>query len=130
MANYRAVLGIPPKPGKVRKVRPSPSHLRAVKQEKETAKRLRGRLTPASGAKDEKGDVRVKRIARVECKTTKHKSFSVTLETVRAIEEAALSGGEVPILLVEFNDNMGKSLGEVAIIPSYLLDEFIDRELP
>lgn len=105
------------------------SHKRAVKQEKETAERFRGFRTPASGAREVKGDVRVHRVARIECKTTKHASFSVTLDMARKIEEAGLvGGGEVPILLVEFNDSKGKKLGELAVIPSYLLDEFIERK--
>lgn len=103
------------------------SHKRAVKQEKETGERFKGFRTPASGAREVKGDVRVKGKMRIECKTTKHKSFSVTLDMVRKIEEAGLiGGGEVPVLLVEFNDN-GKKLGEVAVIPSYLLDDFLER---
>lgn len=123
MPNYREELGIPTRDKKPRKARLNPSQVRAKKQERETAARLRGRLTPASGAKDEKGDVRVRGIVRVECKTTKHKSFSVTLDMAQKIEEAALSGAEIPVLLIEFNDNAGKSLGELAVIPSYLLEE-------
>jgi hypothetical protein len=127
MANlYADALGKPVREGKVRKARPSPSHLRAVKQEKETAKRLRGMLTPASGAKDMKGDVRVPRVARIECKTTKNKSFSVTLDLVRKIEDAGAEG-EATVLLIEFNDGAGKKLGELAVIPAYLLDEFCER---
>lgn len=107
----------------------SNSHRRAVKQEKEAATRFKGFRTPASGSRDIKGDVRVKGVARIEAKTTKNKSFSVTLEMAQKIEEAALSGGgEIPILLVEFNNGFGKKLGEVAVIPSYLLDEFIERQ--
>lgn len=123
---YSAALGRPPREGKPRKSRLSPSHLRAKQQEKETAKLLRGALTPASGALEVKGDVRVKRIARIECKTTKNKSFPLTMELIRKIEDAAIPSDEVPVLLVEFNQN-GKKMGEVAIIPSYLLLEFCER---
>lgn len=126
MPNYRSLVGITNRDGKPPKARLNPSQIRAKKQEKELAKRLRGALTPASGAKDEKGDVRVRRVARVECKTTKHKSFSVTLDMIQKIEEAALSTGEMPILLVEFINTQGKPLGEVAIVPSYLLDELCE----
>jgi translation elongation factor EF-Tu-like GTPase len=105
----------------------SNSHKRAKKQEKDAATRFRGYGTPASGSRDVKGDVRVKGKARIECKTTKNKSFSVTLEMARKIEEAALSGGEIPVLLVEYTDGFGKVLGEVAVIPSYCLDDFFER---
>lgn len=114
-------------PGRQEKARPGASHLRAVKQEAETAQRLGGRLTAASGAKDEKGDVRLKGIARIECKTTKNQSFSVTRETLRKISDAGCLAGEVPVLLVEFNDGKGKRLEEFAIIPSYCLDDFVRR---
>jgi hypothetical protein len=107
----------------------SNSHKRSVKQEKEVAEKYKGFRTPASGSRDVKGDVRVKGIARVECKTTKNKSFSVTLDMVRKIEEAGLTGGgEVPVLLVEFNDGFGKKLGEFAVIPSYLIEEFLESK--
>lgn len=124
MPNYDEALGRAPKVA-----RPSPSHRRAKKQEREAAKRLKGRVTPGSGSGIVKGDVRVMRVARIECKTTKNKSFPVTLELIRKIEEAALSGGEAPVLLVGFNDEFGRKLGEVAVIPSYLLDEFCERNL-
>lgn len=126
MANYNEALGIPRRDGKPRKAKPSPSHMRAIKQEKEAANRLGGRITPRSGAGDVKGDVRVKGVVRIECKTTKHKSFTVTLDMVRKIEAAAMSGGEVPILLIAFNDETGKPLGEVAVVPAYLLDELCE----
>lgn len=101
----------------------SPSHDRARKQERELAKRVGGRVTPGSGAFSLKGDVRVKSLMRIEAKTTKNKSFSVTLEMIEKIEEAALSHGEVPVIVVEFNDGNGKKLKEVAVIPAYVLDQ-------
>jgi hypothetical protein len=100
----------------------TPSHYRSKRQEKEIARRTRGRLTPGSGSKAVKGDVRVKRICRIECKTTKHSSFSVTMDMLNKIEEAALAADELPILVVEFNDGRGKKLKEVAIVPTYILD--------
>lgn len=127
MPSYFEALGKPPRDGKPRKAKPSPSHIRAAKQEREAAKRLGGSVTPRSGAGDTKGDVRVKNLIRIECKTTKHKSFTVTLDMVRKIEEAAMSGGELPVLLIEFNEN-GKRLAEVAIVPSYVLDDLCLRE--
>jgi len=114
-------------PGYEPKTNITKSHKRAVKQEKETAARFRGYCTPASGAKDIKGDVRVKGVARIECKTTKHKSFTVTLDMARKIEEAAMSAGEYPVLLVEFNDGNGVRLAELAVVPSYLLDDLLAK---
>jgi hypothetical protein len=102
------------------------SHARAPKQEKELADRLGGKTTRGSGSGNEKGDVRVPRLIRIEAKTTKHKSFSVTLDTIRKIEDVGLSHGEIPAMVVEFNDK-GKKLGEVAIVPIWAL-EMITRE--
>lgn len=104
------------------------SYRRSKKQEKEIAARLGGRRTAASGSKDEKGDIRVRGIVRIEAKTTKHKSFSVTLDMVRQIEDAALTAGELPCIIVEFNDNAGKKLKEVAVVPSYILQDLINAE--
>lgn len=93
-----------------------PSNRRAKKQEKELVKRI-----AFSGAGTEKGDVRVKNVFRIECKTTSKKSFSVTLEMIEKIEQAALSSGEMPILVLEFNDGKGNRLKEIAVCPTYVL---------
>lgn len=105
----------------------STSHKRAKKQERELAVRLSGRRTPASGAKSEKGDVRVKGVLRLEAKTTKNKSFSVTLDMIRKIEEAALASTELPVLVIEFINEQGKPIAEVAVVPTYVLDSLGGR---
>lgn len=105
----------------------SNSHRRAPKQEKALAKRFGGAVTPASGARDVKGDVRVKKLLRIEAKTTKNKSFSVTLDMVQKIEQAAAMSGEMPAMVIEFNDGFGKRIAEVALVPTYALDEFCER---
>ena len=103
------------------KTKGNPSYRRSRKQESELAGRLGGRLTAASGSKVEKGDVRVRGIMRIEAKTTKHKSFSVTIDMVEKIEEAALPCNEIPIIAIEFN-HLGKKVKEVAVVPMYVLD--------
>lgn len=121
MANpYADSLGRPPR-GKVkeRKARPSPSHVRSKKQEREIA----ARLVPRSGAGEVKGDVRIKNVVRVECKTTKNKSFSVTLDMVKVLEDAAVSTGEMPAIIIEFNDGRGRRISELAVVPTYVLNE-------
>lgn len=103
------------------------SHARSKRQEREVAQRTGGRLTPASGAGAVKGDVRVKKVIRIECKTTKNKSFSVTREMIEKLESAAVLSGEMPVLIVEFNDGAGRKVGELAICPTYVLDTFIEE---
>lgn len=104
----------------------SPSHKRAPRQEAELARRVGGRVTPGSGSKSLKGDVRLKRVVRIEAKTTKNKSFSVTQEMVRKIEEAALPFDELPVIIVEFNDGRGRKLSEIAVCPTYVLQEIAE----
>lgn len=106
----------------------TPSHRRAKKQEKELAKRVGGALTPASGARHQKGDVRKKGVLRIEAKTTKHSSFSVTLEMLEKIETASSLGGELPVIIIEFNDGNGRKLKEVAVCPTYVIDELAGGE--
>ena len=102
-----------------------PSMARSKRQEKELAYRVGGRTVIASGSLDVKGDVRKKRVLRIEAKTTGNKSFSVTREMVRKIEEAAMASDEMPALVVEFNDN-GKPVSSVAVVPVWCLEMMCD----
>lgn len=97
------------------------SHHRSRSQEKELAYRVGGKTTPASGALDVKGDVRVKGVMRIEAKTTQHKSFSLTREMLRKIEDAGLASGELPAMEIEFHDK-GKPVYRVAVVPVYVLE--------
>lgn len=98
------------------------SHARSPRQEAELAKRTGGRVTRGSGCGNEKGDVRIRGLARIEAKTTKHKSFSVTRSMIDKIEEAAVTSGELPAIVVEFITEEGKPVGEVAVVPTWVLD--------
>ena len=71
-----------------------------------------------------KGDVRVRGIARIECKTTSRKSFSVTREMIDKIENAAVAAGELPVLVIEFLDRAGKPSGSVLVMPEWAVDLF------
>lgn len=105
------------------KTRGTFSHRRAPKQEKQLAIRVGGRTTVASGAKQfEKGDVRKKRVVRIEAKTTKNKSFSVTTDIIRKIEDAALAADEMPVIVVELNNQDPRLRQSVAVVPLYVLD--------
>lgn len=98
---------------------PSKSHARSRHQERELATRLGGKITPRSGAGGfQKGDVRINGIARLEAKTTKHASFSVTAEMIQKVEDAAMTAGEVPILVIEIQGGARS----VAVIPMWALD--------
>lgn len=98
------------------------SHKRSKVQEKSLAKRIGGNVTPGSGNGSIKGDVRKRGIVRIEAKTTKRRSFSVTLDMIDKIESAALPSGEMPVLVIEFIDEQGKPIRDVAVVPTYVLD--------
>ena len=96
----------------------SPAHARSKVQERETAKRIGGLVTKGSGSGNEKGDVRLKGFVRIEAKTTKHSSFSVTDELIQKLEDAEVGAGEVPIMQVELRCGQRK----VLVMPDWALD--------
>ena len=101
------------------------SHRRSRKQEKSLAERLGGRVTAGSGNQMEKGDVRIKGVLRIEAKTTKNRSFSVTLDMVEKIEQAAATGAELPVIAIDFISLQGKVLKSICVCPRYVLDEIV-----
>lgn len=103
------------------------SHRRAPKQEKSLAHRMKGELVPGSGAGTQKGDIKkAYGVYRIEAKTTKNKSFSITRDMLRKIDEAALPNNEIPVIVVEFIDEQGKPIDEVAVLPTYALGLLAD----
>lgn len=105
----------------------SPAYKHAPKQEKRLAKRHGGFKTPGSGSKRQKGDIRISGIARIECKATSRKSFSVTREMLDKIEDAVEATGELPILQVEFLDKNGKVDGKFAVVSVSIIERLIDH---
>jgi Holliday junction resolvase len=100
----------------------SASHVRSPKAERERAKMIGGEVVRGSGSgKWEKGDVRKRGVLRLEHKTTDNKSFRVTREMINKIEAAALSGDEMPVIEVEFNDD-GKKVMSCCVVPTYVLE--------
>lgn len=115
-----------PNSKRMRQDKLSDSHHRSKQQEAETAKRLGGTQVPGSGCGNVKGDVRVTGVARIECKTTKHRSFSVTMEMIEKLEHHVLTDcGEVPVIEVE----MGVSLARrrVYVVPTWAMEFLIEK---
>lgn len=108
----------------------SKSHERSPKQEKQLASRFKGTTTRGSGCGNEKGDVRIRGIARIEAKTTKNQSFSVTRGLISKLESATIGHGELPAFVIEFNDGNGNAVSEVAVIPTWALELLIARQQP
>ncbi len=100
----------------------TPSHARSKVQEKETANRTGGKVIHRSGAGLIKGDVRIKGVARIENKTTKHNSYSVTTETIDKLYAAVAGSKEIPIMQVELNGGTHKFL----ILPDMYLEDIIE----
>ena len=102
------------------------SHRRAPKMEKEHAAKLGLSTVKGSGSGFQGGDIRKRGLTRIECKTTKNKSFSVTREIIDKIERAA-SADEHPAIIIEFTDGFGRVEKTVAVIPLYALEELLTR---
>ena len=107
-------------------------HRRWRKQERDLAKQIGGHTTPGSGNQSVKGDVRLRSVARIECKATSAKSFSITQAMVDKITTAALqSGDRVPMIQVDFVDAHGDPVNSVCVMPRYALEmvagEIIDE---
>ena len=107
-----------------------PSKKRAPRQERALAATLGGRTTSGSGSKTEKGDVRVKGVLRVEAKCTRHKSYSLSLETFEKVEDAAslCNPAEVPVMHVEFLDPAGNPIKGLYIVRQDDFEELIRNQ--
>lgn len=105
-----------------KRLQQSPSHERAKHQEQEAAGRIGGKTVKGSGSGNEKGDARAYKLARVECKTTKNKSFSVTTETIAKLEDAVAGADEVPVLEVELE--LGKH--RVYVVPAWAMEMMLN----
>lgn len=108
-----------------------PKHLRTANvnqarsrvQERRIAKETGGKLTRGSGSGNEKGDVRMRDVFRLEAKTTIHKSFSVTAEIIDKLEAAVPVGSrEIPILQVDIM-NGAKSM---ICFPAWCLPDILE----
>ncbi len=104
------------------------SHRRAPVMEAETAAKLGGRTTKGSGNQTEKGDVRLERVVRVECKATANKSFSITREMWEKITNAAVMAGEIPAIHVEFDRGMdGPGVKRLYVIPEWAMEALVQQ---
>jgi hypothetical protein len=94
------------------------------RQEDRLAKNLGGVKTPGSGSgRFVKADVRVKGLVRVEAKTTKHQSFSVTKELIQKIEMFGVGASEIPALHIEI-DNEGSPVS-CYVLPVWAVEHLL-----
>lgn len=106
----------------------STAYWRAPKHEESVAKRVNGRKTIGSGSKKKKGDIYIDNVARIECKTTGRKSFSITQEMLDKIQNACIGCGEVPAIVVEFINGQGRRKDEVAVLPMWALEQLLANQ--
>jgi hypothetical protein len=86
------------------------------RQEQRIAKDLGGKRQPGSGAgKWNKGDVVRDGLARLEAKSTRAKSYTLTLDTLRKVVGEA-KDGEIPAVVVHFFDGH-TAVESVAVCP-------------
>jgi hypothetical protein len=83
---------------------------------------VNGKQTKASGALNEKGDVRIHKVARIENKTTVHDSFSVSVDLVEKLENSVAGSDELPVMQVELRGGSVKFL----VIPDYYLEDILE----
>lgn len=97
------------------------------KAEKRAAKRLKGSLTPASGAlQHAKGDIRKGQFL-VDSKATIHDSIRVTVEQLEKISKEALDSGKDPALLIQFVDGEGHRRGvSWVMVPERIFKELAE----
>lgn len=88
-------------------------------------RRLGGTVVPRSGAGTKKGDGQIKGLARIEVKGTTKASFSVTKGQLGKNDYAALSAGEIPVMIVQFLDALGNVEDEQAVIRLSDLQELL-----
>lgn len=100
---------------------------RAPKQERETLAKVRGQATAGSGSRYHKGDVKVKNIARIECKATRKDSFSINRRMFEILEETGRLHDEMPAMMIEFLKPDGALDYEVAVIKTKDLVDLIKR---
>lgn len=96
----------------------SDSHRRAPKQEQEAAERFGGQVTKGSGSGYQKADVRAYRFVRVEAKTTKHLSFSVTMKMINKLEADTFGADEIPFMEIE----LGLGEKKVYVFPDWAIE--------
>jgi hypothetical protein len=90
------------------------------KQERRVADLVGGKNTPASGAKEIKGDIRLKGLLRVECKATEKPEYILTHKVIDKIKEQALTCAELPCVQVDF---LGETIRKVYILEMFTLPE-------
>ena len=95
----------------------------SVRQERNLAVELNGKVTSGSGNKQDKADVKIPKLARIEAKATEKKSFSVTREMVDKLRKAKQTD-EIPFLQI---DLLGDPTMRMVCVEYHYLQELLER---
>ena len=89
--------------------------------EAKLAERLDGKCTPASGARDSKGDIKVGRF-RLEAKATESASYGLKHDELAKITQEATAAGKYPAFAVLFVNPRGDPLrfGSWVAVPEHI----------
>lgn len=103
----------------------SKSHSHAPQQESNLANVLGGDVVKGSGCGYNKGDVVIEGVVKIECKSTIHKSFSVTKKIIDKVNAAAV-GAEVPVIQIDLIDGeTGVVTDECYVVPKWAMELLI-----
>ena len=96
---------------------------RSRRQEQETAKEIKGRVTPASGSRwHQKADVRSGKFL-IECKTTTKDSYRLTAKAWEKIYKEALRDGlKEPVMRIDLRTEYGDEMSFAVTAGTYVLD--------
>lgn len=99
--------------------------------EKIKAKRLGAKLTPGSGAFNQKGDM-VYRNFLVENKSTKKDSLALKKEWLLKIQHEAIMAGKLPALSLSFTTDSGADAppGPWVIVPEWWFKDVLESRYP
>lgn len=108
-----------------------PAQRRSPKQESEIANRG-GIRNPGSGSgPNHKADIRkYGGCFRIEAKSTGKASFSISLKDWRKVEDAAYPNREEPMMIIEFIDDAGRPIKELAVVPLWIAEEWASERVP
>lgn len=97
------------------------SHRHAEKQERRVAVEVGGKKTYKSGAGVVKGDVLTPDSLSImlDCKVTKHDSYSLKISDWRMLKTQAIQQNRFPGLQIEFIDEESETIREQAVVLPY-----------
>lgn len=99
--------------------------------EKKTAKRLKAKLTPGSGAFDKKGDMLYRNFL-VENKSTKAQTLGLKKEWLLKIQHEAIMTGKLPALAFTFTYESGEVAppGPWVLVPEWWFKDVLESRYP